>query len=303
MLSDPEKRQVYDNFGEAGLNGGGAGPSGGGGAGGFGGGMGGGISQEDAERIFASFFGGGGGGGGSGGFSFGGGGGGPTVFSFGGGSGDGGDPFGGLFGSVMGGGGSGGRSQGRRRRSQQQRPPRKAETIHRDLPLSLEELYEGRTKKMKVTRSLASGEREAKVLEINVKPGWKAGTKLTFENAGDERAGVIPADICFTLTEKPHARFQREGDNLVVTKRISLRQALTAEGTVAVTTLDGRRLTVPLPDNAVISPDYVLRVDGEGMPVSKRPGTYGDLLINFDIQFPSRLSDDQKDVLAAALPQ
>lgn len=53
--------------------------------------------------------------------------------------------------------------------------------------------------------------------EITVKAGWKDGTKITFENEGDEGPGVTPADIVFTLHTKPHERFVREGDNLVYT--------------------------------------------------------------------------------------
>lgn len=51
--------------------------------------------------------------------------------------------------------------------------------------------------------------------EINIKPGWKDGTKITFEREGDELPGVIPADIVFTLQAKPHDRFERDGDDLI----------------------------------------------------------------------------------------
>ena len=48
-----------------------------------------------------------------------------------------------------------------------------------DLPLTLEELYAGTTKKRKVTRTSSTLQREAStVLIIDVKPGWKAGTKV-----------------------------------------------------------------------------------------------------------------------------
>ena len=53
--------------------------------------------------------------------------------------------------------------------------------------------------------------------EINVQPGWKDGTKITFEGEGDDvhPGSVIPADIIFTLQTKPHDRFEREGDDLI----------------------------------------------------------------------------------------
>lgn len=44
------------------------------------------------------------------------------------------------------------------------------------------------------------------ILEIQVRPGWKKGTKITFPEKGDERPGIIPADIVFVLDERPHSR-------------------------------------------------------------------------------------------------
>ncbi|KXZ52890.1 hypothetical protein GPECTOR_8g270 [Gonium pectorale] len=104
-LSDPEKRKMYDQFGEEGLKRGGPGGPGGPGGGGFNMNFGGG----DPFEMFNMFFGGGGGGGGGmgGGFPGGGGGGGGTRFkiNFGGPGGGGGFPGGGFPGGGMGGGG------------------------------------------------------------------------------------------------------------------------------------------------------------------------------------------------------
>lgn len=41
---------------------------------------------------------------------------------------------------------------------------------------------------------------------------------------------------------------------------------------------------------------------GEGMPISKYPGTKGNLLIKFDVVFPRNLSESQKQQIRAALP-
>ena len=40
---------------------------------------------------------------------------------------------------------------------------------------------------------------EDKVLSINVKPGWKSGTKITFPKEGDQHPGRTPADIVFVI--------------------------------------------------------------------------------------------------------
>ncbi|MFS7961526.1 putative chaperone DnaJ, HSP40/DnaJ peptide-binding protein [Helianthus anomalus] len=91
------------------------------------------------------------------------------------------------------------------------------------------------------------------ILNINIKPGWKKGTKITFPEKGNERPNVIPADLVFIIDEKPHSTFTRDVNDLVVTQQITLAEALTGY-TVHVTTVDGRNLTIPI--NNVIHPDY-----------------------------------------------
>lgn len=53
-----------------------------------------------------------------------------------------------------------------------------------------------------------------KTLEIRLKPGWKAGTKITFEREGDETPQQEPGDIAFIIREKPHPDFSRDGSDL-----------------------------------------------------------------------------------------
>ena len=61
-----------------------------------------------------------------------------------------------------------------------------------------------------------------KILTITVKPGWKAGTKITFPREGDQGPNTIPADIVFILKDKPHPRFERVGNDLIYTATIQL---------------------------------------------------------------------------------
>jgi len=186
------------------------------------------------------------------------------------------------------------------------RPPsmvRKEPSIKRNFACSLEELFTGCTKKMKITKTLIDasgrGAKVEKILTIDVKPGWKAGTKITFEREGDEQPGREPADIIFTLTEKEHPTYRRIGSDLHYSATVSLKQAL-CNPVIEVPTLDNRKLRVSA--NEVVNPSSQTVIQGEGMPITKQPGRRGNLIVNYNIVFPTSLSPQQKQLLQQALP-
>jgi DnaJ homolog subfamily B member 4 len=140
---------------------------------------------------------------------------------------------------------------------------------------------------------------QSEILEINVRPGWKAGTKLTFASKGDEDRHGQAGDIIFVIKEKPHERFTRHGDDLHTAIKVPLVQALTGAGDLAVTTLDGRAVRLPH-RGAILTPGTEISLPGEGMPNSKT-GQKGALKVKFDIEFPKSLTDQQKEGIKAIL--
>lgn len=132
-------------------------------------------------------------------------------------------------------------------------------------PLLPPELYNGCTKKIDITRKRLTRDLDlyddSKTLIINVKPGWKKGTKITFVNEGDEGYGIVPADLVFVIQEKDNSDpgFVRDGNNLVYTYKISLADALT-DCSLQIPTLDQRILSLACPE--VVSPFYEKLIPG-----------------------------------------
>lgn len=172
---------------------------------------------------------------------------------------------------------------------------RKASPVEYKLPCTLEELYNGFVKKMKISRHISgSGGKTVtveEVLAISIKPGWKKGTKITFPEKGNEQPGIIPADVIFVIDEKPHEVFKRDGNDLVMVHKVSLADALSG-CTLSIPSLSGKTLSVPCTE--LIHPGYEKVVPREGMPIAKEQGKKGNLKIKFDIKFPTRLSAEQK---------
>ncbi|KAF3920408.1 hypothetical protein ABW20_dc0103663 [Dactylellina cionopaga] len=308
VLSDTQKRAIFDQVGEEGLKGGVPPPPGPGGPGGMPGGMPnmggfggafGGMPFESSSFSFSSS--GGPGGGGRNGFS----GFAPSpaddIFSkffnhtrTGGFDSDmhmGGmeeDMFNGMHGMP---GGFGGiprshtmptHNQQQQQQQQQQHAVPAAYT--HNLTCSLEDLYKGATKKLKFSQPNGA---EPLILTNVIKPGYKSGTKIKHANA------LLLADgtkqtVEVVIQESKHPRFTRDGDNLKVDLDVSLDEALGGINRT-IDQLDGRK--VPIKLNKGIQPGQVVIKKGEGMPNSKTGGK-GDLFVTLKVKIPP-LTDSQ----------
>ena len=305
ILSDPEKRRNYDNYGYDFITGK-AGPppsaedmggnpfaGAGGMPGGFGG-MSGGMPGGGGTRTFHFSTGGGGRGGGFGGFSdprdiF-------AEFIRGGGASmggeDEGDPFA-QFGGLGGGRPSGGRTTsgfGRRRE-----PELETTVVEKQLQVSLEEILNGTTKKLKVQRKTFDNQTgkqsvEDKILSVPIKKGLKAGSKIKYPDMGDQVEGGVQ-DLHFIVKEKPHLLFTREGDDIKHNVEIDLKEALTGWKRT-VQTIDGKQVNVS--SSGPTQPTFEERFPSLGMPKSKTPTQRGDFVVGVKIKFPTSLTADQK---------
>ncbi|KAL6525067.1 hypothetical protein OROMI_030660 [Orobanche minor] len=163
------------------------------------------------------------------------------------------------------------------------------------LDCTLEELCFGCIKKIKITRDAINRNgqivQEDETFTIKVKPGWRKGTKITFEGMGNEIPGADPADVIFTISEENHPMFTRKEDDLELKIDIPLVEALTGCN-LSVPLLGGQTMSLTI--NDVINPGYEKIVAGQGMPKQNDPTTRGNLIITFCINFPEDLTDEQR---------
>lgn len=178
----------------------------------------------------------------------------------------------------------------------------KPATYEVPLSLSLEELYSGCKKKLKITRKRFMGTKsyeDDNYVTIDVKAGWKDGTKITFYGEGDQLSPMAqPGDLVFKVKTKTHDRFLRDANHLIYKCPVPLDKALTGFQFI-VKSLDNRDINVRVDD--IVTPKSRKIVAKEGMPSSKYPSMKGDLIVEFDIVFPKSLTSEKKKIIRETL--
>ena len=132
--------------------------------------------------------------------------------------------------------------------------------------------------------------RENKEIEVNIPPGIENGYFLRVPGAGDESMpGYPPGDLIVEVYVKEHPEFKRDGINLYTTLDISVPGAVLG-GKVTVETLYGpKEIKIP----AGVQNGDIIKVKNAGMPIYGG-GKRGDLYCNINVRIPKKLSRKEK---------
>lgn len=143
--------------------------------------------------------------------------------------------------------------------------------------------------------------RDETVLEVHIDKGMKDGQQITFSGMGDQEVGMPAGNIVIILDEQPHETFVRKGNNLVMQVDLLLVEALCG-CSKSIKTLDDRFLIFQILPGEVIKHNDMRVIPSEGMPMYKNPFEKGDLLIQFAVQFPKQLPVKNIERLARLIP-
>lgn len=154
------------------------------------------------------------------------------------------------------------------------------------------------------------GERRTKketVLTCVIQPGISNGEKICFKGESHEVLGLNgekaeTGNFFAVIKEMPHSEFSRSGSmDLLCRKTITLKGALCGT-TFDIIHLDGKTLSVNV--NSIITPGYKKVLENQGMVkswFSRTDKAYGNLVVEFQIEFPKILDENQKLSLAKIL--
>ena len=130
-------------------------------------------------------------------------------------------------------------------------------------------------------------------IKVNVPPGVDTDSRLRMQNEGEGGInGGPPGDLYIYITVAPHEFFRRSGDDILCNVPITMVQAaLGAE--IEVETLDGKvKLTIPAGTQSGTS----FRLRGRGFPKLRGYGK-GDQHVRVNVQTPTNLTSEQKELL------
>lgn len=128
--------------------------------------------------------------------------------------------------------------------------------------------------------------KDKSTIEVHIDRGCMAGHKIKFTGEADQAPGMQPGDVVVTVTEKEHSVFKRQGLDLFCVIKLDLLTAL-GGGSFSIPHLDGRQLICKIEAGEVIRPGDSRVIPGEGFPEHKRIHNRGDIFVQFEVEFPS----------------
>ncbi|MGQ1943773.1 DnaJ C-terminal domain-containing protein [Ornithobacterium rhinotracheale] len=186
------------------------------------------------------------------------------------------DFFSDLFGSRAGGSTHFGRgSRTRKFRGQD---------LSAELQLSMRDVYTTHKRELNVN---------GKKIRITIPAGVEDRQKIKLKGYGGEGVNGGPkGDLYITFNIVQDPEFKRQGNDLHKTQKLDLYTAVLG-GEILVKTFDGE---VKLKVKPGTQNDSKVKLKGKGFPKYKKSGEFGDLIINYQVEIPTQLSDEQKEL-------
>lgn len=136
--------------------------------------------------------------------------------------------------------------------------------------------------------------RKERTLSIKIPAGIEDGQRIRLTGEGEPGArNGPPGDLYIFVSIEPHDIFERDGPHLYARAAVPMCKAALG-GEIDLPTIDGGRMRVTIPEGAQTGKRMRLR--GKGMP-SLRGGGTGDLFVELFVETPRNLTAQQKEVL------
>ena len=153
----------------------------------------------------------------------------------------------------------------------------------------------GKTIENKCTHCRGTGlERVTKTLEVNIPAGIDDGQQIALRYQGsDGTNGGSAGDLLIAVSVRPHSVFERDGDDLYCEVPITFAEA-TLGASIDIQTLEGPE-KYPIPEGTQTGTTFTLR--NRGVARVNNPKSRGNLYLTVTVEVPKNLNAEQKDLL------
>jgi curved DNA-binding protein len=170
------------------------------------------------------------------------------------------------------------------RSSRRQQVKYRGQDIKAELQLALTDIIKTHKKVVTINN---------KKIRITIPAGIENGQTIRIkDHGGPGLAGGPNGDLYVTFTIKNNTSFKRNKSDLHLTKDLDLYTAILG-GDITIDTLNGK---VKLKVAQETQNGVKVKLKGKGLPVYKKEGVYGDLIITYNIVTPKKLSEKQKQL-------
>lgn len=162
--------------------------------------------------------------------------------------------------------------------------------IEHTIDITLEEALAGTRRSVQIGQPNGT----SRTITVKVPVGADNGTRIRIAGEGRPAAiGGKRGDLFMLVRVLPHARFERDGDDLRMQQTVDL-YTLLLGGEVRLTTLEGKMLTLAIP--AGTPNGKVFRLSGQGMVQLRTPTVRGDLYVVAEALLPTTLAPGEREL-------
>lgn len=177
----------------------------------------------------------------------------------------------------------------------------KPEPIIKQISINIEDAYKGCEMELTYTRWCIINNNKVNEeikRKVEISPGATDQDNYTIKDQGNKINDEVKGDVRIIICVNNNSIFQRRGSDLYLKQEISLKEALCGFG-FEFKHLSGKNFTMNNNDNiTVITPGYTKVIPNLGMPLN---GNYGNLIIEFDVKFPDKMTSEQINELSKIL--
>ncbi len=138
--------------------------------------------------------------------------------------------------------------------------------------------------------------RISKKLSVSIPAGINTGGNVILRGQGnDGKNGGGSGDLILSITVMPHSIFEREGYNIYCEVPVTVAEA-TLGAEIRIPTLEGDEKYI-IPEGTQPGTEFTLR--GKGIPYLNTPGRRGDLIFTVNVEIPKSLNSKQKENMRA----